>query len=93
MAVGPSKTTGVKDHSCSPSRCSLFGLNKGSALPSHPALAAQYLGFCGCFAHDRAWLLLHRVSPREQKKVKKADKVTAMIKDRAGSLEECRQAQ
>jgi hypothetical protein len=56
-------------------------------------LAVQYLGFCGCFAHDRAWLLMHRVSPREQKKAKKADKVTAMIKDRAGSLEECRQAQ
>jgi hypothetical protein len=33
------------------------------------------------------------ISPREQKKAKNANKVTAMIKDRAGSLEECRQAQ
>jgi hypothetical protein len=93
MAAGPSKMTDVKDHPCSPSRCSPFGLNKGSAMPSYPALAAQYLGFCGWFSHDRAWLLMHRVSPREQKKAKKADKVTVMIKDRAGSLEECRQAQ
>jgi hypothetical protein len=33
------------------------------------------------------------ISPREQKKANKSDKVIAMIKDRAGSLEECRQAQ